>query len=278
MSVQIITRGTRLRNAILLTALLLCAPPLFAQELPSSRAYPGSFWLSTGNVGPVERGNVVTQANIEQGVTVWQRGNWFAIPFVSAGMTADTAGYEWNDRHPAQVGMKMVWRVPGGAVQGGAGLMFEREPITGEDRHLSAFVSYWSGWAAEGVAQRGSSFRGFPGHVSAASGLMTGRDPDNWMTRIDGQQGIAIFRNRVMTAVPYGAGVVTFDTKRRPWENRVTLDAGFKLLRTFVGGVVEGGVAERRQYTVLTGDVSTGPVVYVNLWIGWNPRTVSARQ
>jgi hypothetical protein len=277
MFAQVIARGALLRNAVVLIALLSCAPPVFAQELPSSRAFPGSFWLSTGNVGPAERGNVVGQASLEQGATVWQRRDWFAIPFVSAQMTADSAGYEWNDRHPAQVGMKLVWRVPGGAVQGGAGLMFEREPVSGDDRHLSAFVSYWSGWAAEGLAQRGSPFRGFPGHLSATSGLMTGRDPQNWMTRIDGQQGIAILRNRVIAAVPYGGGVVTFDSKRRIWENRVTLDAGLKLVRTFVGGVVEAGVAERRQYTVLTGDVSAAPVVYVNLWVGWNPRTVTQR-
>ena len=277
MSAQVIARATPLRSAVVLIALLLCTSPLLAQELPASRAFPGSFWLSTGNVGPAERGNIVGQANLEQGATVWQRRDWFAIPFVSAQMTADSAGYEWNDRHPAQVGMKLVWRVPGGAVQGGAGVMFEREPVSGDDRHLSAFVSYWSGWAAEGLAQRGSPFRGFPGHLSATSGLMTGRDPQNWMTRIDGQQGIAILRNRVIAAVPYGGGVVTFDSKRRIWENRVTLDAGLKLVRTFVGGVVEAGVAERRQYAVLTGDVSAAPVVYVNLWVGWNPRTVTQR-
>lgn len=277
MCVQVIARGAPLRNAVVLIALLACASPLSAQELPSSRALPGSFWLSTGNVGPAERGNVVSQANLEQGLTVWQRRNLFAIPFVSAGMTADSAGYSWNDRHPAQVGMKLVWRVPGGALQGGGGVMFERDPATGHDRHLSAFVSYWSGWAAEGPAQRGGMLRGFPGHLSATSGLMTGRDPQNWMTRIDGQQGVAVLRNRVISAVPYAGGVVTFDSKRRIWENRATLDAGFKLVRPFAGGVVEAGVAERRQYTLLTGDVSTAPIVYVNVWVGWNPRRLTSR-
>ena len=103
---------------------------------------------------------------------------------------------------------------------------------------------------------------------------MTGRDPDNWMTRIDGQQGVAVMRNRVLSLVPYGAGVVTFDTKRRVWENRVTFDAGVKVVRPFVGGVIEAGVAERRQYTVLIDQVETAPVAYVNLWVGWNPRAV----
>ena len=104
---------------------------------------------------------------------------------------------------------------------------------------------------------------------------MTGRDPDNWMTRIDGHQGVAVLRNRVLSVVPYTAGVVTFDTKRRVWENRVTLDAGVKVVRPFVGGVVEAG---RRTASVpCTDEVQTAPVVYVNLWVGWNPRTVSRR-
>ena len=275
MFVQLITRGALLRSALLFAALLACAAsPVTAQDLPPSTAFPGSFWIATGDVGPAEEGNVVTQAAFEQGITVWERGSWFAIPYFGAGITTDSAGYEWNDRHPFQVGMKLVRRVPGGALQAGGGLMFERDPSSGGERHPTAFVSYWAGWAAEGQAQSGSIFRGFPGHLSASSGLMTGRDPDNWMTRIDGQQGVAVMRNKLISVVPYGGGVVTFDTKRRVWENRVTLDAGVKLVRPFVGGVIEAGVAERRQYTVLIDQVENAPVVYVNLWVGWNPRAV----
>ena len=112
--VQLIPRGGLLRNAILFAGLLACtASPAAAQELPHSTAFPGSFWISTGDVGPAEKDNVVTQAAFEQGITVWERSSWFAIPYLSAGFTADSAGYEWNDRHPFQVGMKLVRRVPG---------------------------------------------------------------------------------------------------------------------------------------------------------------------
>lgn len=275
---DLITLGLPLRSGLLLACLLAsAATPLSAQELRPSTAFPGSFWLSAGDVGPAERGNAAVWAGLEQGITVWQRGTWFAIPYVGTTLSNDSAGYEWNNRHPAQVGAKMVWRTRGGALQAGGGVMFERDPIGGGDHHPTAFVSYWTGWAAEGSAQRGSMLRGFPGHVSATSGLMTGRDPNNWMTRIDGQQGVAVVRNRMFSVVPYGAGVVTFDSKRRVWENRVTLDGGVKAVRPLVGGVVEAGVVERRQYTVLTGEVSNAPVAYVNVWFGWNPRAVSRR-
>jgi len=278
MHVHLITRALRSRNALLLLCLLTSATtPLLAKELPKSTAFPGTFWLSAGDVGPVERGNSGVWSGVEQGITVWQRGAWFAIPYVGATLSNDSAGYEWNDRHPGQIGAKLVWRVSGGALQAGGGLMFEHDPIGGGDRHPTAFVSYWTGWAAEGSAQRGSMLRGLPGHFAATSGLMTGRDPDNWMTRIDGQQGVVVVRNRIFSLVPYGGGVVTFDSKRRVWENRVTLDGGIKAVKTFVGGVVEGGIAERRQYTVLTGEVGTAPVAFVNVWFGWNPRAVSQR-
>ena len=79
----------------------------------------------------------------------------------------------------------------------------------------------------------------------------------------------------INVVVPYAAGTLNVDSKSRVWENRLTYDAGVKVVRHFVGGVVEGGVAGRRQHELLTGRVESAPVVYVNLWIGWNPRSTS---
>jgi len=77
--------------------------------------------------------------------------------------------------------------------------------------------------------------------------------------------------------VPYAAAAVSFDSKRRTWENRASYDAGVKLVRPLVGGMVETGVAARRQHELLTGEVHFAPVVYVNLWVGWNPRSLFNR-
>ena len=76
-----------------------------AQEIPPSIAFPGSFWISAGDVGPAERGNVLGQAGFEQGITVWERGSWFLIPHVSVSLMADSDGYEWNNRTPVR-----AWR------------------------------------------------------------------------------------------------------------------------------------------------------------------------
>lgn len=263
----------------LLACMLLVLVPgeLSAQEIPSSIAFPGSFWFSTGHVGPAEPGNVVAQAGFEQGVTVWERGSWFLVPYLGVTLVADSAGYAWNDRHPAQVALKLARRVPGGVVHAGGGVMFEHDPASDRRRHPTVFAGYWAGWAAEGRAQKGQAFGAFPGHAYASSGLLSGRDPDNWLTSVAAQQGMVVYRSRIVTVVPYAAGTLTVDSKRRVWENRLTYDAGVKVVRHFVGGVVEGGVAGRRQHELLTGRVESAPVAYVNLWIGWNPRSTSQR-
>jgi hypothetical protein len=96
------------------------------QDVPASRAFPGSFWISSGAVGPAEPENLLTQVGVEQGITVWERDAWFLVPFASLRLSADSQGYLWNNKHPSMFGVKLVRRVPGGVVQGGGGLMFER--------------------------------------------------------------------------------------------------------------------------------------------------------
>jgi hypothetical protein len=259
------------------TLVTLFAANAGAQELPSSIAYPGSFWISAGEVGPAEPGNVVGQAGFEQGITVWEHGSWFLVPHVNATVMTDANGYEWNNRHPGRVGVKIVRRVPGGIVQAGGGMMIEADGISDEQLHPTASVDYWAGWAAEGRAQRGATFGGFPGHAYASSGLIAGRDPRNWITSAAAQQGLLLLRSRFVSVVPYAGAAVSFDSKRRTWENRVSYDAGLKVVRPLIGGVVEAGIAQRRQHELLTGQISSAPVVYVNLWIGWNPRTLLNR-
>jgi hypothetical protein len=266
------------RLALLACALLaLFARHVGAQEIPPSIAFPGSFWISAGNVVPAEDGNVLGQAAFEQGITVWERGSWFLIPHVNVSLMADSYGYDWNNRSPARVGLKIVRRVPGGIVQAGGGMMIEPGTDGDAQRHPTAAVDYWAGWAAEGRAQGGAAFGGFPGYAWASSGLIAGRDPHNWITTAAAQQGLVAFRSRIVSVVPYAAGAVSFDSKRRPWENRVSYDAGVKLVRPLIGGVVEAGVAARRQHELLTGQAHYAPVAYVNLWIGWNPRSFFQR-
>ena len=90
---------------------------------------------------------------------MWEHGSWFLIPHVNATLMADTDGYEWNNRQPGRMGVKIVRRVPGGIVQAGGGMMIEPNAADGDQRHPTVSVDYWAGWAAEGRAQRGARLR-----------------------------------------------------------------------------------------------------------------------
>jgi len=262
------------RNAIC-SFIVLCALTTSANAQdatpPTLMTLPGSFWISAGNVGPAEPENRITQGAMEQGITLWRRGSWFVGPFVSVSFAADTVGYEWNNKHPMTIGGKLQQRMGNGVLQAGAGVIFEEDPSTGEDRHPTAFVGYWVGWQGDLAAHAQGRRPAFPGSVNISSGLLTGRDPDNWMSYATLQQGIAVARAGGFAFVPYGSSGVAFDSKRRPWQNRLTNDAGVKVVRAVSGGVIEAGVAHRHQYELLTGGSTSDPVVFVNLWIGWNP-------
>ena len=269
-----------MRRSIVLMALVcgLSGSVARAQDVmspPAVVAFPGSFWISAGDAGPAEPRNMLGQAALEQGLTVWQDGAWFLVPYVGISLTADSQGYDWNNKHPTTVGIKVQRRMANGVIFGGGGVMFERDPVTGHDRHATASIGYWSGWGGNGGANAGRSLLELPGSVNALSGRLTGRDPENWMSSVSLQQGVVASRWRGLALIPYGATRATFDTKRRVWENRVTSDAGVKITRALTGGVVEVGVAERHQYTLLTRESSATTVAFINLWIGWNPSATS---
>jgi len=258
-----------------LSLVVLFTPQAFAQDAPAATtgmAFPGSFWIASSTAGPAEPHNVVTQANVEQGVVVWRNDSWFIVPFVGASLTRDTEGYSWNDKNPATAAIKLTKRVPGGIVSVGGGVMFEENPGANDRRHPTAFAQYWAGWTGDSQAQLGKHRLAYPGHTWVNSGLVTGRDPRNWITAAAVQQGVAIGRWHGVAPVVFTSGAGTVDTERRAWENRVQYEGGVKVVRYFVGSVVEGGIAERNEHRFIANTNHTGLVGFVNVWIGWDPR------
>ena len=174
------------------------------------------------------------------------------------GLMADSYGYAWNNRTPSRAALRSS-KHPRGMVQAGAGMMFE--PNAETDEHSTRRLPSTTGRdgrlkGAHSAARASVDFRIRLGH----SGLIAGRDPYNWITSAAAQQGMVAFRSRIFSVVPYAAGAVSFDSKRRTWENRVSYDAGVKLVRPLIGGVVEAGVAARRQHELLTGQVTLRPL------------------
>jgi hypothetical protein len=257
---------------------VLFATTVRADEVAPKRgiAFPGSFWIAAGHVGPLEPDNTVGQSHFEQGLTIWSTDAWFVIPYLAVSYTADSLGYNWNNKHPSTVGLKLARRVRNGVVEAGGGVMFERDPATGRERHPTAYASFWSGWRADSGGHRGGRVSGYPGNMYVVSGLLTGRDPRNWVTVMSAQQGILVYKWRGIAVVPHVAALASVDTKQRNWENRVSYDGGVKLARHFSGGVIEGGVVQRRQHQFRTNRVASAPVVFVNFWIGWNPSAINS--
>ena len=241
---------------------------------PRAVGFPGSIWMTAGNVGPAEPDNQFAQTAIEQGITVWRSNSWFLTPFAGISAMTDAHGYDWNNKRPTTIGVKLQRRLGNGVVSAGGGVLFERNPASGRERHPSAFVTYWAGWQGDAAAQGSGWPKGLPGSINASSGLLTGRDPHNWMTYATLQQGMVALKWFGIAAVPYGSFGVSFDTKDRTWQNRLTTDAGIKVARNITGGIIEAGVAQRHQHEILTGRHSTAPVVFVNFWMGWNPNAV----
>jgi hypothetical protein len=169
------------------------------QQLPPSIALPGSFWISAGGVGPAEPGNTVGRAFFEQGIAVVKEGPWFVTPFFDTWLVADSRGYEWNDRNPVLVGAKLQRRTSGGVIYGGGGII-ERHPATGQRRHASVFTGYWTGWQLDTRSHAGAVPFGLP-----MSGLLNGRDPDNWASAATVNQGIRVYHRSGIAAVPYAS-------------------------------------------------------------------------
>jgi len=269
-----------MHKALIVAAISLLTSASFAsaqEQLPSSLAFPGSFWISAGEAGPAEPGNTVGHASFEQGITVFRHGPWFVTPFVNASLVADSRGYEWNDRNPVSVGVKLQRRTPGGVIYGGGGIMIERNPATGHRRHASLFSGYWTGWQLDTSSHVGATPFGLPGSLNFASGLMNGREPDNWVSWAMVQQGVRVYRHYGIAAVPYTSLQASIDTKDRPWNNRATADLGFKAVRAIGGAAIEAGVAQRTQRQFQSGQQTSEPVMFVNLWVGWNPSATLSR-
>ena len=153
------------------------------------------FWLV--DVGPAEEGNLIGQAGFEQGVTVWQRGSWY--PHSSRQRGPD-------DGHR---GIRMEQQATGSSCDE-ARAPRPRGHRAGRRRHDDR--ARCSRATSNGIRPPSSTTGrdgqprdrrsvahasvAFPGYAWASSGLVAGRDPDNWITVGAAQQGVVVFKSR----------------------------------------------------------------------------------
>lgn len=267
----------RLRIAV---GLLVLGTPLgvAAQPqnlVPRSVMFPGSMSFTTGTIAPSEGGNLISSLTVEQGVTVWRRQSLFVVGFAGIGARRDTDGNPWNNVAPSTAGVKLVALTAGGVVQAVVGVTGDLDRANRIRASKAVSVSYWAGWRGGLSQPNGAGRGGYPGHVYASSGFLTAREPDNWNSSVSVEQGVVMWRGLTVEAVPYAGVRAGADTKRYAWNNRGHIESGLKLVRGVQGGVVEAGVAARREVNWITRASQTGTVAFVNVWLGWNPRYVT---
>lgn len=112
-----------------------------------SEKFPGNSWGMIGTVSPVERGNIIASAYIQQGVVAGRVNGAAVVPFVEATVTRDTSGYDWNNRNVYGAGVKLVNPNPSCGCE--FGVMYQNEHRTQSGTSsdgISVFMKFWFGW------------------------------------------------------------------------------------------------------------------------------------
>jgi len=265
MSIQQCSRYAIRKASVLLLLSFLAFGSASAQELRTGITLPGSLNATFGTTGPLEPGNAIGSATVEQGFTAWRRGPVFVVGFVDVTLRADTLGYAWNNTMPLVAGGKVVVSGPRGVFHAAVGVNGDGRKRPTSRVTAAAMLSYWAGW------QRSRSQLQLPGSVWASSGFATASEPGNWITTAHLEQGVAAWRRHHLALVPFAGTTVGVDTDNRPWNNRGFVDAGVKVATRLGTVAVDFGVAERVTRTWSTGATAAAPVVFVNVWAGWMP-------
>lgn len=249
---------------------LLTAAPCLAQapQVAGGLMLPGSLSAAVGTFAPSEPGNVVFDMTAEQGLTAWRRGSTFVVGFLDLTLRTDSDGYVWNSARPIRTGLKLSRTSDRAVGQVVVGLSVDRQIAV---QAPLVYGAYWRGWRGERDG-RARGLEGFPGSLSATSGIVTAREPRNWTSNVVLEQGTVAFRVKGVAAIPYVRASGGADTQGHPWNNRMNADVGAKVSVPILRGVFEAGIARRFEIIRTTGQRTSAPVVFAALWLGWNPR------
>ena len=265
-----------MRNLIV-PVMLLAAPVMAAaQDTPSTPAtigFPGSINMTLGNVAPTEPGNVVSLTMLEQGVTVWRHKASFVSGVAQASIGRDTDHFTWNNRRPVTFALRFSQVMSNSVLQLNVGESIVNGPSTVSAVTPVAYASYWAGWRHPLSGGRFAP-RALPGTFWVTSGVTSGLEPDNWVTSAAFDQGVNVYEHGRTSVIPYTRFNISGDTRGFSWDNRTSIDGGVKVRRMVMGGVIDTGIAARRQQERITGTTRTAAVAFVELWYGWNPRAI----
>jgi hypothetical protein len=236
-------------------------------QIPLSIVMPGTVNMSFGTISPAEAGNQITNVTIDQGITWWRHRNLFAVAYGAVTLRDDTAGNSWNHGNTFGGGARLVGVSGAQVMQASIGMSAAENAVgTPSKPALSASVSYWRGWTG-----RHQNALGTPGSTWVASGLISAREPGDWITAGNFEQGVQVWRVAKIGIVPYAAFSGTIDTAHHDWNNRAMGDGGLKFAYPLRGGIVDVRFSERLEYRWESQTMRSGPAVTVDFWMGWSP-------
>ena len=170
--------------------------PATKVNVVSNTSFPGSAWVNSGYISPLEPGNLLTTSAFEQGITLVKRGPHSVAPYAALTITQDSEGLDWNNKVVSQIGLKYSRVLGSGIVQAGAGYAYERRfrSSLGMGQPIG-FASYWFGWNRD---LRGGRPRrlwsSLPGTSWAAVGNHAPAERNNVIASVYVQQGVTLAR------------------------------------------------------------------------------------
>lgn len=258
-----------------LTMIALGSGPAAGQDQPQapySVVFPGSIGGTIGNVAPTEPGNLISQLGVEQAIAPWRYGSLFVVGFVRVTVGKDTQGLDWNNRAPGMFGVRLLKVLPSSVLQLNVGAARAGQTVGPNTLRRAVYGAYWAGWrGTRGGATEGLRPDAFPGSFSAVSGLVTPLEPTNWVSTASLEQGVTLARRQGMSVIPFTRLAAGADSEKFAWNNRMSVEGGAKLRQAVPGGVIDFGVSQRYQYDRISRTGRSAPVVFAEMWIGWNP-------
>jgi hypothetical protein len=269
----------------LIVAFLALAATAFAQDAPpvapvkgpvlNPQSFPGQFWTDTGNISPVEHNDIISASYFEQGVTLW-RGNTMNFEALgSVGITADTKGYDWNNRIVGSTGGRFNKMISTkGIVELNVTYTYEDRWKSGATKGgFSPSATYWFGW--QPVANQASRF---PGSTWGAAGWLSPVERHNFIYNQYIKQGVVAKRFGIHSSLqPFGELTTSKDTKGFDWENYLRPGTGLEYVYTKGNTMTELGGEYLYEHRMISGMSAGGYSMFLKFWFGWNPIRKGAR-
>ena len=70
--------------------------------------FPGSSWVAVGNLSPVERGNIIGQGYLSQGIVAKRLPGFLLVPYGESTVYRDSHGFDWDNKATYGGGIKAI--------------------------------------------------------------------------------------------------------------------------------------------------------------------------